>query len=74
MVDLLREHAAHDGAAMLQRDGRVVRGELSGAAEQPAELGARLAEQLLQAGGRALLVGFGAGLSYAALTATLPAA
>jgi hydroxymethylbilane synthase len=37
------------------RDGRLVRGELSGPVEQPADLGARLAEHLLDAGGRALL-------------------
>jgi hypothetical protein len=37
------------------RDGRLVRGELSGPATQPAELGARLAQQLLDGGGRALL-------------------
>jgi len=37
------------------RDGRLVRGELSGPASQPAELGARLAETLLAGGGRALL-------------------
>jgi hydroxymethylbilane synthase len=37
------------------RDGRLVRGELSGPVEQPADRGARLAEHLLDAGGRALL-------------------
>jgi hydroxymethylbilane synthase len=37
------------------RDGRLVRGELSGPASQPADLGARLAETLLAGGGRALL-------------------
>jgi hydroxymethylbilane synthase len=37
------------------RDGRLVRGELSGPAGRPTELGARLAEELLDGGGRALL-------------------
>lgn len=37
------------------RDGRLVRGELSGSAGAPAGLGARLAERLLDEGGRALL-------------------
>ncbi len=37
------------------RDGRLVRGELAGPAGDPAALGARLAEQLLGEGGRALL-------------------
>jgi hydroxymethylbilane synthase len=37
------------------RDGRLVSGELSGSAAQPAELGARLAQELLEGGGRALL-------------------
>jgi hydroxymethylbilane synthase len=37
------------------RDGRVVRGEISGPAGAPAALGARLAERLLDDGGRALL-------------------
>ena len=37
------------------RDGRVVRGELAGPASDPAALGARLADQLLDCGGRALL-------------------
>jgi hydroxymethylbilane synthase len=37
------------------RDGRMVRGELSGPADEPAALGARLAERLLEAGGQELL-------------------
>jgi hydroxymethylbilane synthase len=37
------------------RDGRVVRGELSGSAGEPAVLGAQLANDLLDAGGRELL-------------------
>jgi hydroxymethylbilane synthase len=37
------------------RDGRVVRGELSSSAGQPATLGERLASELLDGGGRALL-------------------
>jgi hydroxymethylbilane synthase len=37
------------------RDGRLVRGELSGPASRPADLGARLAEELLAGGGRTLL-------------------
>jgi len=37
------------------RDGRLVRGELSGPATQPADLGAQLAEELLARGGRTLL-------------------
>ncbi|MFL5802076.1 MAG: hydroxymethylbilane synthase [Roseiflexaceae bacterium] len=36
-------------------DGRLVRGELSGPADQPAALGTRLADELLERGGRALL-------------------
>jgi hydroxymethylbilane synthase len=39
------------------RDGRSVRGELSGAANDSTSLGARLAEQLLDAGGREMLAG-----------------
>jgi hydroxymethylbilane synthase len=37
------------------RDGRVVRGEMAGSAGEPASIGARLAEHLLEHGGRALL-------------------
>jgi hydroxymethylbilane synthase len=37
------------------RDGRVVRGQLDGPANDPAALGARLADDLLDRGGRALL-------------------
>jgi hydroxymethylbilane synthase len=37
------------------RDGRVVRGDLAGPANDPAALGARLADDLLDRGGRALL-------------------
>jgi hydroxymethylbilane synthase len=37
------------------RDGRLVRGQRSGPASQPAALGAGLAEELLENGGRALL-------------------
>jgi len=37
------------------RDGRLVRGELAGPASEPAELGAQLADDLLERGGRALL-------------------
>jgi hydroxymethylbilane synthase len=37
------------------RDGRMVRGQLAGSVDQPAALGARLADQLLDDGGRALL-------------------
>jgi hydroxymethylbilane synthase len=37
------------------RDGRVVRGELTGAANDPAALGAQLAADLLDRGGRSLL-------------------
>jgi hydroxymethylbilane synthase len=54
-------YARLDGASLVlagligARDGRVVRGEISGPAEQPAALGARLAEALLDQGGRALL-------------------
>ena len=41
------------------RDGRQVRGQLAGPADDAATLGARLATQLLAEGGRALLVGLG---------------
>jgi hydroxymethylbilane synthase len=53
-VDLA--HGAMTISGMIgTRDGRLVRGELSDQAGQPAELGARLAQQLLDGGGRALL-------------------
>ncbi len=39
------------------RDGRAVRGQRSGPAADPAALGAALADELLDSGGRALLVG-----------------
>lgn len=54
-------YARHDGATLVlagmigARDGRVVRGELAGPAAEPAALGARLADTLLDEGGRALL-------------------
>lgn len=37
------------------RDGRIVRGQISGTTAQPAELGAQLADNLLECGGRVLL-------------------
>lgn len=54
-------YAHFDGPALLlagmigARDGRLIRGEGCGPATQAAVLGARLAEQVLAAGGRALL-------------------
>jgi hydroxymethylbilane synthase len=54
-------YARLDGASLTlvgmigARDGRLVRGELSGPAEQPAALGARVAERVLDQGGRARL-------------------
>ncbi|MBK9712836.1 MAG: hydroxymethylbilane synthase [Kouleothrix sp.] len=39
------------------RDGRLVRGEIAGPADDPASLGAQLAERLLDDGGRELLAG-----------------
>ena len=56
----LRPNAGPSGALIVSgmigaRDGRLVRGELSGPAARPAELGAQLAQELLDSGGRALL-------------------
>jgi hydroxymethylbilane synthase len=57
----LGAYARIDGAALVLAgmigalDGRLVRGELSGPAAQPAALGTRLADELLERGGRALL-------------------
>jgi hydroxymethylbilane synthase len=54
-------YAHFDGPTLLlagmigARDGRLIRGERSGPATHAAALGAQLAEQLLTAGGRALL-------------------
>jgi hydroxymethylbilane synthase len=54
-------YARLDGASLTiagligARDGRIVRGEMSGPADQPSSLGARLAEALLDRGGQALL-------------------
>src|SRR5262245_50095707 len=54
-------YARLDGATLVlagmigARDGRLVRGELPGPAGQPSVLGTRLAEDLLENGGRALL-------------------
>jgi hydroxymethylbilane synthase len=54
-------YARLEGAALTlggmigARDGRMVRGELAGPAGDPSAIGARLADELLERGGRALL-------------------